>query len=283
MRISRGVRRLFHEMRCGAAADIPQRKEKQREEKEKSGCRLYGNEAPFWHDRRHFFRRKNNVCNSFALPADMRHFPRREALIRGLTVFCAVVLLGASLLPVLRHLDEDQRLYDSFIRLHVLANSDSEADQALKLKVRDAVLSHMDAAAAGAADKEAALDALSGSLDDVRREALAVIAREGCDYDVTVTLGREYYPTRTYEGLRLPAGEYTSLRVMIGEASGKNWWCVLFPALCVNASQAREKLAEAGFTPNQIRILTESENPKYVLRFRFLEWMGELKAHFWKK
>ena len=154
--------------------------------------------------------------------------------MRKILIFCSalfLVIMIIGLLPV----SGEEKIYDDVIRLHVLANSDSEEDQALKLKVRDGVLEAVGELLADCPDRESAIKRLSGkdSLDEVERAARAVIASEGYEYDVSVSLGEERYPTRTYESLCFPSGTYTSLRVQIGEAEGKNWWCVLFPRLCL--------------------------------------------------
>ena len=91
-----------------------------------------------------------------------------------------------------------------------------------------------------------------------------------------MTLDREYYPTREYEGVSMPAGTYLSLRVMIGEAKGQNWWCVLYPPLCTSSAKPESTLKQAGFTPAQIRVLTEGESPRYKLKFKFLEFFESL-------
>ena len=115
-------------------------------------------------------------------------------------------------------------IYEGVIRLHVLADSDSEEEQALKLKVRDAILSGMGEEINSQSTREDAESFLNENLDRISTLAQETIASEGYDHDVTVTLCREYYPTREYEGMRLPAGEYLSLRVIIGSGEGQNWW-----------------------------------------------------------
>jgi len=186
------------------------------------------------------------------------------------------LFLLTGLLLILPVGDEGE-VYDKVIRLHVLAHSDSEEDQALKLKVRDALLDEAAAMTAGCEGREEAEAALAAKTDVLRQIAEETLRESGCERPVTVTIGQEVYPTRAYEGLRLPAGEYCSLRVMIGEAEGQNWWCVLFPPLCVgSASEAEEEMVSAGFTPGQIKILTDTENPRYVLKFKILEIIGSL-------
>ena len=198
---------------------------------------------------------------------------RDRLIIRFTAIFCALTLLmfALELLPV----HGEEAVYGNTIRLHVIANSDTDEDQALKLKVRDAVLACISEKTGGSSDFNEAYGVISASRGEIRRAALDVIGENGYMYDVCVELGLEDYPTRGYDEVRLPAGRYTSLRVKIGEAAGHNWWCVLFPALCTESASAREKLTAAGFTPSQIRILTENGG-KYEVRFRILELIEKL-------
>ncbi|MBQ8340482.1 MAG: stage II sporulation protein R [Clostridia bacterium] len=189
-----------------------------------------------------------------------------------LSVLMMTTALAMALLPV----HGEEAVYDSVIRLHVLANSDSEEDQALKLQVRDAVLDEAQQLLQGTATRAEAEAVLRPNLSRLQQAAAAVVAAAGFDDSVTVTLSDEDYPTRTYEQLAFPAGEYLSLRVMIGAAEGKNWWCVLFPPLCLSAATSREEaemaFLAAGLTGEQYRIITDSdENTKYKLRFKLLE------------
>ena len=187
------------------------------------------------------------------------------------------VMLASSLLPV----HGEEAVYARTLRLHVMANSDSEADQTLKLAVRDRLLrDSADLLADCSSAQEAALVIMTHA-DALCRSAEALIADRGYDYGVTLTVEEEYSPTRRYGDVRMPAGRYTAVRVRIGEARGHNWWCVLYPALCTSAAQPQKVLSEAGFSPAQIRLLTDSESPHYVLRFRILEWLAQL-ADAWK-
>ena len=170
----------------------------------------------------------------------------------------------------------EREIYDKVIRLHVIANSDSERDQALKLKVRDAILKKVSAYTEGCADRNEAEAEIAAHTDEIKTEAEKTLRENGCELAVTVKLGTENYPTREYGDVRLPAGDYCSLRVMIGEAEGQNWWCVLFPPLCTGAASASEELISAGFTPDEVRILTDSDSPEYILKFRILEILESL-------
>ena len=190
--------------------------------------------------------------------------------MKKLVIISAVILLCCLVIPILP-LSGEGRVYTDTIRIHVLANSDSDEDQALKLRVRDAIIDAVGHLVDGKQTRDEAETVIRENLEIITVLAKDEIAIAGYDYDVAVTLDEESYPEREYEGVRLPAGKYLSLRVMIGAAEGQNWWCVLFPPLCTSAAEPQEKLAEAGFTGEQIRVLCDDENPKYVLRFRILE------------
>lgn len=191
----------------------------------------------------------------------------------SIPLIAAIIITAAVMVLPIRG---ESEIYDKVIRLHVLANSDSQEDQELKLTVRDAILSDVAALTEGCSTREQAEEKIRSSLDSIREKAEDTLQSHGCDYPVTVTLSKENYPTREYEDMRFPAGEYSSLRIMIGEAKGQNWWCVLFPPLCVGAASAKDELVSAGFTPGQVRLLTDNDSPTYVLRFRVLEWLEGL-------
>ena len=190
------------------------------------------------------------------------------------TLVMLIMLIG--LLPI----HGESELYDNVLRLHVLANSDSEADQALKLKVRDSVISEVGAMVSECKSFEEAREILSSGENHTKLQSAAerTVAAEGYSYPVNSSLGEEKYPRKNYESLCFPSGSYTSLRVTIGEAEGKNWWCVLFPQLCLGAASAKnneETFIEAGFTPEQYRIVTETEKPQYEVKFKLLEIIEE--------
>lgn len=193
--------------------------------------------------------------------------------------FCTSVVLLMLFMPFLPVRDEGE-IYDSTLRLHVLANSDSTEDQTLKMKVRDAVLEKTDGLFSGMTEIDGVKELCAERIDEIRESAQNAVYENGYDYPVSVTLGEEYYPEREYGEMRLPSGRYTSLKVSIGEENGQNWWCVLFPPLCNGAAEAKEELVQTGFTPNQIRILTDTDTPKYVIRFRILEWAEDILELF---
>ena len=169
---------------------------------------------------------------------------------------------------------EQDALSDEMIRLHVVANSDDPADQALKLKVRDAVLTRCGVYLAGL-DRGEALEVLEQSLPQLGRVAADTVALEGYDYPVRVSLREEEFPTRDYTDFSLPAGTYTALRVELGQASGHNWWCVVFPPLCTDS--VTEAVAETSLTDDQVALIT-GQTEGYVIKFKAIELGENLKA-----
>ena len=204
---------------------------------------------------------------------------RNETYVRVTALLCCLLLLfclGAAYLPV----HGEEAVYDSVIRLHVLANSDSEEDQTLKLQVRDPVLQTASSAMADCVTRDEARERLRKLMPERETAAKKTLREQGCTHDVRIALGEEVYPRRSYDGFCFPAGEYLSLRVMIGEAQGQNFWCVLFPPMCVSAAavpkeNAEEALISVGLSKDQYGIITETQNTKYRLRFRLLELIEE--------
>ncbi len=187
--------------------------------------------------------------------------------ISAAVIICAVIM---TLLPT----SDDGMIYDNMIRLHVIAASDSEEDQSLKLKVRDTVLECIGDKIEGTTKKSDAQEKIVTMTGEIEACAEETIRDLGSNYDVSVVLGTEEYPERTYENFRLPAGEYTSLRVIIGEGEGKNWWCVLFPPLCTGSAtkeEDEEDFLAAGFTGEQYELIQNDASPKYKVKFKILE------------
>lgn len=209
----------------------------------------------------------------------MKKTDKLTVFLLTFSILTALSLPLSAILPT----PEETAIYDSVIRLHVIANSDSEYDQALKLRVRDGILATAAELTDGAENIADAEMLLSSNLDKIKKAAADIIMKSGANYKVRISLTKESYPTRSYGGLTLPAGKYSSLRIMIGKAEGKNWWCVLFPQLCtVNslseetvASDNVEKMLSAGLTRSQIEFITE-ESPDVVIKFRILEMFSEM-------
>ena len=206
---------------------------------------------------------------------------------RILACACACFLLAATVIDLLPT-DGEERVYENVVRLHVIANSDSEEDQRVKLAVRDAVLMYLSKQSLSAEDKESAESSYRARLSKIADVASKTTAQNGTPQLCRATLSTEYYPARTYGSVTLPEGSYTSLRVHIGAAEGQNWWCVLFPPLCLGLAMAeeddamavyaeeREELIAAGFTPKQIETLTNAKDKRVVVKFRIVELLRSL-------
>jgi len=173
---------------------------------------------------------------------------------------------------------EQSELSGSVIRLHVLANSDSDEDQALKLKVRDRILEEASSLLEGDTDVQTAASQLEGKLDDLAAAGQTVVNEEGYDYQVTAALENTWFPTKQYDDFALPAGDYLALRIKIGAAEGHNWWCVVFPPLCVASvsETVEDTAASAGLSQDEISLMT-ADSDQYVLKFHLMEWWDELK------
>ena len=173
-----------------------------------------------------------------------------------------------------------QKLMDSVIRMHVVANSDSHGDQSLKLSVRDAVTASLQQNLAAAADPEEARAYLEKSLPKIKHLAEQTLFDLGCDASVAVSLCREAFPKRVYDTFSLPAGVYEALRITIGEGKGQNWWCVVFPQLCLgtSASKVQDVAAGAGF-PDSLHGALVSDGG-YEIRFAAMDALGKLENIF---
>lgn len=166
------------------------------------------------------------------------------------------------------------QLSDKILRIHILANSDSEEDQTLKLAVRDAIIAETQDVFARYTDKTELLAAAETLLPDIKQTAARVIAENGYDYTVNAEITNMYFTVREYDGFNLPSGYYDAVRVTIGEAKGKNWWCVLFPQLCIPAALDKKDVLSSVLTEKEIRMITEKT--EYEFRFKLLEWLQEL-------
>lgn len=168
-------------------------------------------------------------------------------------------------------------LSDKLIRLHVIANSDSQEDQALKYKVRDRILLEVSRLTEGVSDIAESRLIIRENLGRLSTIAADEINACGFDYEVSATLEDVYFPTREYQSFSLPAGNYEALRIIIGSGSGKNWWCVLFPPLCISASEAEVTLSarNAGLSQEEISLITSDET-SYKFKFKIIEVVESL-------
>lgn len=170
------------------------------------------------------------------------------------------------------------------LRLHILANSDTKADQQLKLQVRDRILAESAVLFKAANTKEEAEKNARAKLPEIVKIAQQEIKQEGYNYQVHAALVHMYFTTRTYGTVTLPAGDYDAVRVTIGAAKGHNWWCVLFPALCLPAAEKKQakKLGDV-LTPTEVGIVKGKGRPDITIKFKTVELYEQfrqfLKTH----
>jgi len=173
---------------------------------------------------------------------------------------------------------EQTILAEKVVRLHVIANSDSAADQALKLQVRDCVLKEAEHLIVTDGSLEAALSSAGEHLDEFTAAAAAAVRAAGYDYPVTAAVEQSWFPTKHYDGFAFPAGRYTALRIVIGEGRGENWWCVLFPPLCLSAvtETVAQVAADGGLCDQEIALITGTSEG-YLIKFKAMELWEELR------
>ena len=177
----------------------------------------------------------------------------------------------AVLAAVAPFFDSCAELYDDVLRVHIIANSDSAADQSLKLAVRDRILDEFSAYFDDCADKAEAERITADHLDEIELAAEDEIKQRGFDYPVDAEVSEMYFNTRYYDDFTLPAGRYDALRLRIGEGEGSNWWCVMYPSLCVGAA-CRDKMSEQ-LTEGEYRVVTSD---RLDFRFKIVEYFEGL-------
>lgn len=173
---------------------------------------------------------------------------------------------------------------DSVFRLHVIANSDSDEDQALKLKVRDSLLEYMNSLCSSTSSKEEAMRIANEHIDDFTKIAQDVIAQNGYNYSVDVSVGSCDFPTKEYGDVSLPAGTYDALRVKIGSASGHNWWCVMFPPLCfvdvssgIVPDESKEILHDTMSDEEYDLVTSSDSDSELTFKFKLVEFFESFR------
>ena len=190
-------------------------------------------------------------------------------LSKKIEISIVLGLMFSFLLSISSFSAECNSIRNKILRMHVIANSDSIEDQDLKLKVRDAVLLKGKEIFDGSITAEDAEEKIKPQIADLKETALSVIKNEGFDYDVNITVQKDYFKTRTYDNaVTLPAGYYTAVKVIIGEGNGKNWWCVMFPPMCLPAANAECKIDDV-LNSEETDIVTNGN--KYKLKFKIVE------------
>lgn len=189
----------------------------------------------------------------------------------------ALILLVATMMLALFPTDAEAEIYEDTIRLHILANSDSNEDQKLKLEIRDRLLTEYGEMLNASGSIAEAEHTANDLLPIIKSEAESWISELGYSYGVRVTLTQEWYETREYEDFSLPAGYYTSLRVIIGEGEGKNWWCVMYPPLCMDIA-TEEAPADDGLIDYSKEELWLIKSDTYNVKFKILEDLSRVFA-----
>ena len=179
-------------------------------------------------------------------------------------------------------------LSNSLFRLHVIANSNSKEDQNLKYLVRDELISYMNTLCSNVSSKEQAIAIANEHLDDFQKVANEVISKNGFNYSAKVQIGNFAFPTKTYGDISLPAGYYDALKVELGKAEGKNWWCVMFPSLCfvdinngIVPEESKEEL-QSSLLEEDYNLIS-SNNSEYKLKFKIVELFENSKIFTAKK
>lgn len=186
----------------------------------------------------------------------------------------AIGIVTAVIFSICSFAKTSEEIRSDVLRLHVIANSDSSVDQNLKLRLRDYILEEGEDIFDGSVNVENAVKKIEPKLAELEKSAETFVKNAGFDYDVKITLSNEYFTTRTYESVTLPAGKYLALRVVIGSGEGHNWWCVMFPPMCVPAADKKDEI-ENVFTDKEIK-LVESK-PKYEPRFKVVEIYEQIR------
>lgn len=177
-------------------------------------------------------------------------------------------------------------LSDSVLRLHIIANSDSQEDQELKLKVRDNIIKYMNNLTKDISNKESVISLVNSNINNFKKVALDTIHDNGYNYDVNIELGNFYFPTKDYDNVSFPSGNYDALKIEIGNAIGQNWWCVLFPPLCLVGSSSgtlpddSQEILENTLNSEEYELISEgrsnnSDNSNIQIKFKLIEWFNQ--------
>ena len=196
------------------------------------------------------------------------------SLSKKIKISVTVGIVVAILFSICSFAKTSEEIRSDVLRLHVIANSDTSVDQNLKLRLRDYILQEGKDIFNGSVNVENAVEKIEPVLPELEKSAKAFVNQAGFDYDVKISLSNEYFTTRTYETVTLPAGKYLALRVVIGSGEGHNWWCVMVTPMCVPAADKKDEI-ENVFSEKEIK-LVESK-PKYEPRFKVVEIYEQLK------
>lgn len=188
----------------------------------------------------------------------------KKTAIYTLLILCVTLIIAV--IPT----EAEGAIYEDTVRLHILANSDTKEDQELKIKIRDDILTEFSDELTEISSKEEAELKIGSLLTEIECFAKTKVEKYGYSYDVSAKLSEEWYDTREYENFTLPKGYYTSLRVIIGEGEGKNWWCVMYPPLCVDIATEKAPKDDAikKYSKSEVTLITKKG---YNAKFKILE------------
>lgn len=213
----------------------------------------------------------------------MEHKKRKEHIKKSI-LFEFALLFGLIISVVISSTVSFQstcnEVRSSVLRLHVIANSDSDEDQALKLKVRNAMLKTGSRLFSGDVNAENAEETAQSEISMLEETARRVLSENGCNDSVKIEIGKSRFPTRTYGNVTLPAGKYEAVRVIIGKGEGHNWWCVMFPPMCLPAAEGETKLDDV-LSADGVELV--NSNPKFEVRFKIVEWYEWAKGKLLSK
>ncbi len=197
--------------------------------------------------------------------------------IFAIEISVAVGLIVSLIFSVFSFGADCNNIRDNIVRLHILANSDSEKDQAVKLDVRDELLRSGSELFGGSVTPDIAQAVLENKKDELIAVANKTLKEKGFEYEAKVYFVKEYFATRSYENFTLPAGEYSAVKVVLGDGEGKNWWCVMFPPLCLPAAVKNEPV-DIYIGKNGAEIV--NNYPEYEVRFKIIEVYEGIKNRF---
>jgi len=188
-------------------------------------------------------------------------------------VYAILMVLIAVLIIAITPTEAEGAVYEDTVRLHILANSDSEVDQNLKLQIRDFILEEYSSELSLCNSKAEAEEKITYLKDEICERVNFKIQELGFDYEASVKIDMEWYETRNYEDFSLPCGYYTSVQVLLGDAEGKNWWCVMYPPMCFDIATSDKVIN--GYTEAEATLI---KGEKYSVKFKLLELFSELSG-----
>jgi stage II sporulation protein R len=209
-------------------------------------------------------------------------YQRYSGIVKVIIALIMLLILLAWIVSSRYAKDVNAGLSQNLVRLHVIANSDSQEDQALKLQVRDAIIQYMKSELSNSKDIKQTISIINADLSKIEEVSREVIKNNNSSYSVKASLGNYPFPTKTYGDITLPAGDYQALRVVIGKGEGKNWWCVLFPPLCfIDATHGtipdnvKQELKNS-LTDEEYAIITSADNDQDIpikIKFKVVEFL----------